>query len=155
MTEFASIIEFANEMKRLRQDAGLTVKEVLAGYPDKRVTKMDYSRMERGICAFPPALAAHIRRLARAGEEPRAPLIAGCIPVGRKNAVRRQELRAVVRMSDRRMRKAIEDDRKAGYRICNEQDGSGYYIAADEAEWERFAAAQRARAMTILQSITG
>jgi len=145
--------DIAGELKELREKAGLTLAEVLRGYPDWRVREDDLDGMERGQIAFPPALMAHIRRLARErGVRPPA-LIADKIPVGRHNAIKRYELRLAAHMGDRRMRKAIEADRKNGYRICNGQDGDGYYIAGSDAEAEHFAASQRARAREILRSV--
>lgn len=147
------MIEIASEMKELRIRAGLKVRDVLAGYPDKRMTKGDYSRMEAGITAFPPALAAHLRRLAAEKGERPAAIIADLIPAGKRNAIKRYELRAVASMSDREMRRAIQEDRQNGYPICNDQDGEGYYMAETERERERLKATQMARAREIMRSV--
>jgi DNA-binding GntR family transcriptional regulator len=69
---------------------------------------------------------------------------------GRKNAVTRSELARLAGVSDRRMRKAIEDLRNEGYLICNLQDGKGYFIAESEQDLKSQFAINNARAMSIL-----
>lgn len=50
------------------------------------------------------------------------------IPIGKENAIKRSELCRLSGLSDRRMRKEIEELQKQGYPIVVELDGSGYYI---------------------------
>lgn len=58
---------------------------------------------------------------------------------------------------DRKVRKAIEDLRITHYvgaGICSEQDhDGGYYIAANDEEFDAHAAVEEARATTIFQSV--
>lgn len=72
------------------------------------------------------------------------------IPVGRENAVSRSYLAAMLGVSDRKMRKMIEDERRAGEIILNAQDGKGYYMTDDLDEMERQYQQDTARAMAIL-----
>lgn len=53
------------------------------------------------------------------------------IPVGRENAIKRTVLAEMVGMSDRQMRKAIEDARNEGLVILCECNGRGYYQSDD------------------------
>lgn len=72
------------------------------------------------------------------------------IPVGRENAVSRAYLASMLGVSDRKMRKMIEDERRAGAIILNAQDGKGYYMTDDLDEMERQYRQDTARAMAIL-----
>jgi hypothetical protein len=72
------------------------------------------------------------------------------IPFGRENAVTRQVLCALTGLSDRKVRKLIEDARREGCIICNDQDGAGYYQTADLDEIESQYRQQRSRALSIL-----
>lgn len=72
------------------------------------------------------------------------------IPVGRENAVSRSYLASMLGVSDRKMRKMIEDERRAGAIILNAQDGKGYYMTDDLDEMERQYRQDTARAMAIL-----
>ncbi len=77
--------------------------------------------------------------------------IAALIPEGRENAVTRAYLRMMTGMSDRAVRKEIEELRNAGLFICNNSDGYGYYISNDLAELQRQYKADTARALSILK----
>lgn len=54
------------------------------------------------------------------------------IPVGRENAVNRRLLREIAGVSDRQIRKLIQEAKEHGVFIINLQDGRGYYRPAEE-----------------------
>ena len=51
------------------------------------------------------------------------------IPVGSKNAIKREDLRLLSQMQDREMRRAIDNSEEL---IINMQDGRGYFIPEPE-----------------------
>lgn len=77
--------------------------------------------------------------------------IAALIPEGRANAVTRAYLRTMTGMSDRAVRKEIEQLRSEGLLICNNSDGYGYYISNDLEELKQQYQADTARALSILK----
>lgn len=76
------------------------------------------------------------------------------IPTGRENAIRRADLARLVNLPDRQVRQLIEEARKDGALIINEQDGSGYYQADDLGAMKRQYRANYSRAMSILRQNT-
>ena len=78
-------------------------------------------------------------------------MLEAAIPHGRRNAITREALAAKLGMSDRQMRKAIEDARYAGLVILNDQNGRGYWISDDVLEMRRQYAKDTSRAMSILK----
>lgn len=72
------------------------------------------------------------------------------IPFGRENAVTRTELRRITGKSDRKIREEIEQARREGHIIINNQDGRGYYRTDDPDEIAKQYRQQRRRAMSIL-----
>ena len=72
------------------------------------------------------------------------------IPYGSDKAITRDELCAVTNMSDRVVRKHIEDARRRGIVIVNKQNGAGYYQSDDLDDIEAQFRINRARAMAIL-----
>lgn len=74
------------------------------------------------------------------------------IPVGKENAVSRHLLCQTIKLSDRKMRKLIEEAREKGEIIINLQDGSGYYRPSDDDidEIEAQYKINNSRAMSIL-----
>jgi biotin operon repressor len=78
-------------------------------------------------------------------------MLEAAIPHGRRNAITREALAAKLGMSDRQMRKAIEDARYAGLVILNDQNGRGYWISDDVLEMRRQYAQDTSRAMSILK----
>ena len=82
---------------------------------------------------------------------PYTDMIEAAIPFGRENAISRKELSAMFRMSDRKMRSAIEDARLDGLIIINAQDGQGYFQSADTAEMLRQYNQDTARALSIFR----
>lgn len=82
--------------------------------------------------------------------------VAEAIPWGREKftlygRITRQELAEKFGVSDRVIRKAIEEARANGYFIVNNQDGTGYYRTLDADEVERQYRQDTARAMAILK----
>ena len=72
------------------------------------------------------------------------------IPFGRENAITRKELCSLTKLSDRKLREQIEQARREGHIIINNQDGRGYYRTDDPDEIARQYRQQRRRAMSIL-----
>lgn len=77
-------------------------------------------------------------------------LIAPFIPHGRKNAISRTELAIKMGVSDRAMRRMIEEDRQK-VPIINTQGGGGYYrpTAEDRSELKYFIKQNVSRAASI------
>lgn len=76
------------------------------------------------------------------------------IPVGKKNAVTRLQLRIATRMSDRKIRDAIAEARR-DIPIINDQSGRGYYIPTEEElpEARKFLEQEEHRAKSIFWSM--
>lgn len=75
------------------------------------------------------------------------------IPFGQKNAISRQKLAEECGISDRQMRRCIEELRKEKP-IANFQDGQGYFRPETEWELKVYIAQENARAMSILKNLT-
>ena len=67
--------------------------------------------------------------------------------IGKESAIERNNLLLTIReiplsgfdsVEDRQIRKSIETLRRKGARICNEVKGDGYFIAANEQEYQEF-----------------
>lgn len=170
-----------NRLKERRMELGLSQPEVVCllkkSCPVMDVSL--YSKIENGHClpnketlkALEKALQAPSEALL--GEEELAGLpdgdaqgdaqerervyppyywmLAEAIPCGRKNAISREVLAARLDMSDRQMRKAIEEARYAGLIILNDQSGGGYYISDDLLDMRRQYVQDTSRAMSILK----
>lgn len=74
------------------------------------------------------------------------------IPHGRKNAIRRDDLRDIIGVTDREMRVMIADARKKAP-IVNLSDGCGYYIPDDKDDLLKYILQEQARAKKILNNI--
>lgn len=72
------------------------------------------------------------------------------IPFGRENAITRKELCSLTKLSDRKLREQIEQARREGHIIINNQDGRGYYRTNDPDEIAKQYRQQRRRALSIL-----
>lgn len=72
------------------------------------------------------------------------------IPYGKENAITRKQLRHMSGKSDRDVRQDIEDARRVGCIIINNQDGKGCYRTDDLDEIKRQYYQNRSRAMSIL-----
>ena len=62
----------------------------------------------------------------------------------------RLDLASRLGVSDRKMRNIIEDARREGYIVLNDQDGTGYYSANDLDALLRHYKQERSRALSIL-----
>lgn len=60
------------------------------------------------------------------------------IPHGRENAISRNELSRLLKMSDRRARKLIERERQRGIPILSSSRGEGYWLSEDISEIKAF-----------------
>ena len=83
------------------------------------------------------------------------------IPYGKDNAISREHLCRVARLSDRKMRQEIEDARKR-CPIINLQDGKGYYrpTAEEKSDVEAWLRIQKSReamlgARNYIQDVSG
>lgn len=72
------------------------------------------------------------------------------IPIGRENAVKREELARRCGLSDRKMRQEIMRARQRGVLIINLQDGAGYYRSEELADVRKQYRQNHSRAMDIL-----
>ncbi len=77
--------------------------------------------------------------------------IADLLPSGEQNAVPRAHLRKITGLNDRQLRKEIELERRQGLAICS-NNLSGYYMAADDGERERFVNSMLHRAAEIART---
>lgn len=60
------------------------------------------------------------------------------IPVGRKNAIKRSDLKDIAGLSDRKVREYIENLTYSHLVVCNMGDGKGYFKPADSNEVEAY-----------------
>lgn len=74
------------------------------------------------------------------------------IPYGRENAIKRQNLKDLLGVSDRDMRIMIADARKKTP-IINLQDGNGYYRPKEKSELMEYIMQENARAVSIIQNV--
>lgn len=74
------------------------------------------------------------------------------IPFGKDKAVTRRRLCLATGLSDRQVRRSIEELRHV-YVILNDQDGEGYYRSYDLGEIERCYRQERARALSVLRRL--
>ena len=77
--------------------------------------------------------------------------LASVIPFGRRNAISREALAKKLGMSDRQMRKAVEEARGEGLIILCECNGRGYYQSNDLDEINYQYNQDTSRAMAILK----
>lgn len=156
-----------NRLKERRLELGLT-QEAVSGIlklADPRMDVSMVSRFENGACLpteeVMTALEAALRtsRAYLYGKDEKADIpprttdterIAGLIPIGRRNAISREDLAAALHTTDRKMRKAVAEAKKQGLMICN--DGDGYYQSDDLSDLWRQYRRETARAMSILKA---
>ena len=67
---------------------------------------------------------------------------------GQENAVPRRHLRQLTHLSDRELRRRIQEERLSGVPILSD-NASGYYLPADDLERARFIRSMRGRAREI------
>ena len=75
------------------------------------------------------------------------------IPEGKENAISREVLARRLGLTDRQTRKLIEEARDRGVLICNDGDGTGYFLACDLGQIERQYRKDRARALSVLKRL--
>ena len=165
-----------NRLQERRLSLGLSQPDVSAKLKevDPRMDVGMVSRFERGACLpTPPVLEAleSILQAPRAYlfDEDELGVIPGCgavggaqwspvtvklaniIPFGRRNAISRLTLAEKMCMTDRQMRKAVEDARNEGLIILCECNGRGYYQSDDLNEIHCQYIQDTNRAMAILR----
>lgn len=156
-----------NRLKERRLELGLT-QEAVSGIlklADPRMDVSMVSRFENGACLpteeVMTALEAALRtsRAYLYGEDEKGDIsprtaeterIACLIPIGRRNAISREDLAAAMHTTDRKMRKAVAEAKKQGLMICN--DGDGYYQSDELNDLWRQYRRETARAMSILKA---
>ena len=72
---------------------------------------------------------------------------------GRRNAIRRRALAALLDVSDRQLRKTIEEARACGYVILSLPNGGGYYLSNNADEIHDFYLREKSRAYSILHRL--
>lgn len=165
-----------NRLQERRLALGLSQPDVSAKLKeiDPRMDVGMVSRFERGAClptlpvleGLEAILQASRAELFGADElgaipeiegaggvsaSPMTVTLAGAIPFGRRNAISRTALAKKLGMSDRQMRKAIEDARSEGLIILCECNGRGYYQSDDLNEIHIQYIQDTNRAMAILK----
>lgn len=166
-----------NNLKRAREEMGLKQAELaaLVQTVDPRIDVGMISRFENGVCLPTPIVARSLARHLQASvadlwseegqiyistvtapETPVEPLpfavedLLACLGEEPKT---RRELCEEMDMSDRHVRDLIREARSYGYVIANK--GKGYYLATDEEDMTAFYKTEKARAMSILQGLSG
>jgi len=162
-----------NRVRERREELGLKQRDLLdlLRQTDPRMDIGTLSRIENGyvLPASEDVLAALERHLQasrddlfdamtvfavpnkRPVKEANTGLVASFLGYGKQNAVGRAELASAMGVSDRKMRKLIEEAREDGLVICHDQDGGGYYLADTREELRRQLKRNNSRAMSILR----
>ena len=79
--------------------------------------------------------------------------IAEFIPTGHENAVTREQLVIRLNLTDREIRRLIEEARDRGELIINDGDGRGYYISDDIADIKKQFFMDKSRAKRIFKRL--
>lgn len=74
------------------------------------------------------------------------------IPYGRENAIKRRNLRELLGVTDRDMRRLLAEARKEAV-ILNLQDGQGYYRPTNREELYSYILQEKARAEKIIKNV--
>ena len=159
-------------IKERREELGMQQKELLnlLRQDEPRLDAGTLSRIENGFVL--PASEELLASLEKHLQTPRSDLfnglevfaiknteshreantdvVASALGYGKKNAVPRESLAEILGVSDRKMRKMIEDAKRDGLVICNDQDDEGYYIADTPEEYGRQYTQTYNRAMSLL-----
>lgn len=150
-------------LKEYRQLKGMTQNElakelsgIVAGIDGPLVSKM-----EKGICEPPAAIKAYLSAQEGNLEDKQMNLTADqgsiflrLMTASRENPVGRPELCLLTGMSDRMMRKAIEDMRKQGIRVCADSGKYGYWLAQSEEDYKAFRGELLSRAYSQLKTVS-
>lgn len=78
-------------------------------------------------------------------------MIAELLQRGQSNAIPLRHLEKITGLDGRSVRAQIELERRQGVPICSD-NVTGYYLAANDSEKERFVASMRGRAFEILRT---
>lgn len=158
-----------NDLKKLRINSGIKVKEVLEAYGDKRMDASLFSKIEAGIVPYPPKLFQTLLRLCDAtvdkiyyldGKSETVALanvdktILDMLGYGKHNAISYEVLERLTGLDKRFIRKSVARLRGAGYPICNDQDGSGWYLSDDIDVLKRDYMRERHRAVSRLVALS-
>lgn len=165
-----------NRLQERRLELGLTQPEVSQRLKaaDSRMDVGMVSRFERGACLPTPEVLTALEEVLQASRtdlfgadelsaiqmpdeqdkpmEPPEGVLALSVAIGRgrENATTRAALCERMGLSDRKVRELIEQARRWGYIIINEQDGRGYYLSVDPDDMERQYRQDTNRALAIL-----
>ena len=167
-----------NRLQQLRLAKGLTQPDVskILKEVDSRIDVGMVSRFEKGVCLPTPAVTEALAKILSCsvsdifckedvenittlgGELQQPKAVCGFvaevlryIPEGKENAVSKEFLAEMAEISDRTVRRAIEQARLAGYLICSDTDSKGYYISNDVDDIERQFRQDKNRANKIMQ----
>jgi len=159
-------------IKERREQLGMQQKELLAllRKDEPRLDPGTFSRIENGFVL--PVSEELLASLEKHLQTPRSDLfnglevfaiecsefpreantdrVANALGYGKKNAIKREELCAKLGVSDRKMRRMVEQARRDGLAVCNDQDDDGYYIADTPDEYDRQYRQIYDRAMSML-----
>jgi len=146
-------------IKERREQLGMQQKELLAllRQDEPRLDPGTFSRIENGFVL--PVSEELLASLEKHLQTPRSDLfnglevfaiecsefpreantdvVAHALKYGKKNAIKREDLAAMLGVTDRKMRKMLERAKRDGLAICNDQDNDGYYIADTPEEYDR------------------
>ena len=164
-----------NRLQERRLALGLSQPDVSEKLKeiDPRMDVGMVSRFERGACLPTPLVLERLEiilqatrsdlfgadelgviHIAEAPGETKSPttiMIQNAIPVGRRNAIKREALAKKLHMTDRKMREAIEQARSEGLIIICACNGRGYYQSSDLDEISYQYRQDTSRAMSILK----
>lgn len=169
-----------NNIKKIRLERGMSQRDVTTYLRcfDKRMDSSMLSRFENGLCLPTPLIMrclcnildclptdlygmTDIEYMHELVNEP-APVepesfhvteLIATLDYGRRNAIKRHDLAALLDMSDRRLRQIIEEARKCGYVILSLPNGGGYYMSNNTDEIHAFYLREKARANSILRRL--
>lgn len=166
-----------NNIKKLRLERGMSQRDVttyLRCY-DKRMDSSMLSRFENGLCLPTPLIMRCLCNLfdCLPGDlygvteqeyiegivKETAPAVpesfnvtelVATLDYGRRNAIKRHALAALLDVSDRCLRQTIEEARNCGYVILSLPNGGGYYLSNNTDEIHDFYLREKTRAHSIL-----
>lgn len=159
-------------IKERREQLGMQQKELLSllRQDEPRLDPGTFSRIENGFVLptseeLLTSLEKHLQtsrsdlfnglevfaiECSELPREANTDVVANALGYGKKNAIKREELCEKLGVSDRKMRRMIEQARRDGLVVCNDQDDDGYYIADTPDEYDRQYRQIHDRAMSLL-----
>lgn len=118
------------------------------------------SKMERGICQPSIEIQEYLdAQEAIIGQDvielnpTEADIFMALLPCSYENRLTRQELVIKTGLSDRMVRRTIENMRLKGIRVCSDSDYAGYYIASDQSEYMMFRGTLIARLKSLAKTV--